>query len=195
MEFQWDTDIGCMDIEGLKQKFSALMPALNERSRRLVAAAEAQSLGWGGITCVAKTSGVSASTISRGMKELQTPDPAEGGLDPSRIRRPEGGRRRLAEKDRRLRADLESLVEPATRGDPDSPLRWTGKSLRVLADQLQALGHGISYPTVATLLGQANRKTQEGTAHPDRNAQFEYINGRVKSFQKRGQPVISVDTK
>jgi hypothetical protein len=187
-----------VDIRVLEKKFSELMPSLNERSRRLVAAAEAQSLGWGGVQLVARASGVSASTIGRGMKELRAGDRSQ---DPERVRRPGGGRRRLQESDSRLWADLESLVEPGTRGDPESPLRWTCKSLRTLAGQLQALGHHVSYPTVGMLLSQAdyslqaNHKTREGTGHGDRNAQFEYITAQVRAFQRRGQPVISVDTK
>lgn len=187
-----------MDLRPLKEKFSALMPTLNERSRRLVAAAEAQALGHGGITVVARASGISYSTISRGLKELRGRAEA---LDPLRIRRPGGGRKRLLTKDPRLTADLEALVEPGTRGDPDSPLRWTSKSLRTLARHLQGMGHSVSYPVVGDLLReagyslQANQKTREGARHPDRNAQFEYINRRVLQQQRTGGPVISVDTK
>jgi len=182
----------------LKAKFSALRGVLNERSRRLVAAAEAQALGHGGIAWVAKASGVSRSTISRGLKELRSDgDP----VDPSRIRRPGGGRKTVLENTPRLMEDLEALVEPATRGDPDSPLRWTCKSLRALARQLHGMGHSVSYPVVGELLRdagyslQANQKTREGTRHEDRNAQFEYINRRVRQQQRAGQPVVSVDTK
>ena len=187
-----------MDLRPLKEKFSALMPTLNERSRRLVAAAEAHALGHGGITVVARASGISSSTISRGLKELRGRAEA---LDPVRIRRPGGGRKRLLKKDPRLTADLEALVEPGTRGDPESPLRWTCKSLRTLARQLQGMGHSVSYPVVGDLLReagyslQANQKTREGAQHPDRNAQFEYLNRRVLQQQRTGGPVISVDTK
>ena len=177
---------------------SALMPALNERSRRLVAAAEAELLGHGGIAAVAKASGVSRATIGRGLKELRT---GRKPTDPERIRKPGAGRKKVHETDDRLWADLESLVEPVTRGDPESPLRWTCKSLRLLASQLRGLGHSISYPTVGTLLRQAgyslqaNQKTKEGGRHPDRNAQFEHINRQVRRRQAAKQPVISVDTK
>jgi len=187
-----------VDLRQLKEKFSALMPTLNERSRRLVAAAEAHALGHGGITLVARASGISSSTISRGLKELRGRAEA---LDPVRIRRPGGGRKRLPKKDPRLTADLEALVEPGTRGDPESPLRWTCKSLRTLARQLQGMGHSVSYPVVGDLLReagyslQANQKTREGAQHPDRNAQFEYLNRRVLQQQRTGGPVISVDTK
>ena len=187
-----------MDLQALKAKFSALRGVLNERSRRLVAAAEAQALGHGGIAWVAKASGVSRSTISRGLKELRGDGKA---LDPSRIRRPGGGRKTVLEHTPRLMEDLEALVEPATRGDPDSPLRWTCKSLRALARQLHGMGHSVSYPVVGELLReagyslQANQKTREGTRHEDRNAQFEYINRRVRQQQRAGQPVVSVDTK
>ncbi len=187
-----------MNPSALKRKFSVLTPRLNERSRRLVAAAEAQALGRGGIGLVAKASGLSAATIARGLKELQGDRPP---LDPSRIRQPGGGRKGLLEKDPTLIADLEALVEPGTRGDPECPLRWTCKSLRTLARQLQAMGHAVSYPTVGQLLQaagyslQANRKTREGTRHPDRNTQFEYINRRIRQQQRARQPVISVDTK
>jgi transposase len=187
-----------VDLGTLKRKFSALTSTLNERSWRLVAAAEARSLGHGGIALVAKASGVSRSTIVRGLKEL-----AKRGrrLDSSRVRRPGGGRKSLLENNPRLVSDLEALVEPGTRGDPESPLRWTCKSLRTLAGQLQDMGHSVSYPVVGNLLRQAgyslqaNRKTREGARHPDRNAQFEYINRQVLRFQRAGQPVISVDTK
>jgi len=187
-----------VNLRTLKVKFAGLLPALNERSRRLVAAAEAQALGHGGIVLVAQASRLSCSTISRGLKELRGP---AATLDPSRIRRPGGGRKKLLEKDPRLLADLEALVEPGTRGDPESPLRWTSKSLRTLARQLHGMGHAVSYPVVGALLReagyslQANQKTREGTPHPDRNAQFEYIPRRVRRQQRTGQPVISVDTK
>ncbi len=187
-----------MDFKKLREKFSALLPALNERGRRMAVAAEAQALGRGGITLVAKTSGISYSTISRGLKELKIQKEV---MDPSRIRRPGGGRKKLQDKEPRLLSDLESLVEPTTRGDPESPLRWTNKSLRTLARQLQGMGHSVCHPVVGTLLReagyslQANQKAREGTGHPDRNAQFEYINRQVFHQQHAGGPVISVDTK
>lgn len=174
------------------------MPALNERNRRLLVAAEARALGRGGIVQVARASGVSVSTIRRGLLELKTPGRRRS---PDNIRRMGGGRKSIAELDERLVADLESLVEPAVRGDPESPLRWTCKSLRTLADALSAMGHAISYVTVGNLLRrsgyslQANRKTKEGKQHPDRNAQFEFIYREVSRQQAAGQPVISVDAK
>ena len=185
-----------MDI--LRQKFAALLPALNERGRRLAAAAEALSLGYGGVAKVARASGVSVSTIWRGLRDLKKPGRR---MDASKVRRPGGGRKNLLATEPRLATDLDSLVEPATRGDPESPLRWTCKSLRVLSEQLQAMGHAISYPTVGSLLHQwgyslqANQKVKEGAQHPDRNAQFEYIYREIRRQQSCGQPVISVDTK
>jgi hypothetical protein len=185
-------------VDPLKQKFVALLPSLNERSRRLVVAAEAKTIGYGGVARVARASGVSRSTIWRGLRELKTPGRRRAA---SRVRRFGGGRKTLQATEPRLVTDLDSLVEPTTRGDPESPLRWTCKSLRVLASQLQTMGHAISYPTVGALLRQAgyslqaNRKTREGTQHPDRNAQFEHINKQVRQRQQAGQPVISVDAK
>ena len=171
---------------------------MNERGRRLTVAAEARSLGRGGIARVARASGVAVSTIRRGLLELKTPGRR---LSPEKVRRSGGGRKALSEIDERLISDLESLVEPVVRGDPESPLRWTCKSLRTLSDALRNMGHAISYVTVGTLLHragyslQANRKTKEGKQHPDRNAQFEYIYQEVGRQQRAGQPVISVDTK
>jgi transposase len=185
-------------VDALKQKFTALLPALNERGRRLAVAAEARALGYGGVAKVARASGVSISTIWRGLREITR---RGRRLDASKVRRPGGGRKSLVHAEPRLAADLDSLVEPATRGDPESPLRWTCKSLRVLAKQLQAMGHAVSYPTVGALLHQAgyslqgNRKAKEGKQHPDRNAQFEYIYAEIRRQQSAGQPVISVDTK
>lgn len=164
----------------------------------MVVAAEARTIGYGGVARVARASGVSVSTIWRGLRELKIPGRK---LDSSRIRRFGGGRKNLKVTEPRLAADLNSLVEPVTRGDPESPLRWTCKSLRVLARQLQTMGHSISYPTVGALLRQAgyslqaNQKTKEGSRHPDRNAQFEHISKVVCQKQKVGQPVISVDAK
>lgn len=187
-----------MDIKALRDKFRALTPTLNERSRRIYAATEARALGHGGIAAVAKVSGLARSTIARGLREIQGELP---NADSLRIRHPGGGRKSLVERDSRLLGDLESLVEPGTRGDPESPLRWTSKSLRLLAGELQRMGHSICYRSVGHLLGsagyslQANRKTREGKDHPDRNAQFEYINRRVITHQRTHQPVISVDGK
>jgi transposase len=176
-----------------------MAPGLTERSRRLWAAAEAAALGHGGIALVERATGISRSTITRGMREVETH--AHEGLPPERARRPGGGRKAATAKDATLVADLEALVEPTTSGDPDSPLRWTSKSVRHLADELQVLGHEVSHRLVANLLHecgyslQANRKTREGPQHPDRDAQFRYIADQVRRVQKRHQPAISVDTK
>lgn len=187
-----------METDALRDKYEALAPALNERSRRRWAAVEARSLGHGGIARVERATGISRSTIVRGLKELE-----EGGeeLEPDRVRRPGGGRKRLEDKDPTLLTDLDSLVEPTSAGAPDSPLRWTSKSLRKLTAELTAMDHAISHPVVGELLRQsgyslqANRKAREGTSHPDRDAQFRYLNDLVRDHQKRAQPVISVDTK
>ena len=184
-------------IERIRRKFLLLRPALDERSRRLWAATEAMEFGWGGITAVAIATGVSSTTISSGLGELRGGDISEG----AHVRRPGGGRKSVSKHDPALVPTLERLVEPTARGDPESPLRWTIKSTRVLAEELTRQEHPVSHATVATLLEQegfslqANRKTREGGKHPDRNAQFEYINGRVKHFLRRRQPAISVDTK
>ena len=186
-----------MDEAALKRRFDLLSPALDERVRRLFAAAEALAIGRGGPALVARVTGVSRRAIARGCQELQQPDLGTQG----RVRRPGAGRKRAVEKDPTLRPDLERLVDPVTRGDPESPLRWTCKSLRVLADELKRMGHSISYRVVGEVLRelgyslQANRKTLEGTSHPDRDAQFRHIHERVKENQGAGQPVISVDTK
>jgi transposase len=186
-----------MDTDLIQQRFARLEPFLNERLRRLYAATEAQALGYGGISAVARATGVSRQAIANGLKELAAPDAATA----MRIRRPGGGRKRTVTQDATLLHDLEQLVEPLSRGDPESPLRWTCKSVRKLADELNHQGHQVSHELVANLLKelgyslQANRKTREGTAHPDRNAQFEHINAEVQAFQSAGQPVISVDTK
>jgi transposase len=186
-----------MDTTAIKERFVRLEPFLNERQRRLAAAAEAQTLGRGGISAVAGATGVARKTIARGLRELATPDASLG----QRIRRPGGGRKRTVVKDPTLLGDLERLVEPVSRGDPESPLRWTSKSVRKLAVELTGQGHQVSHELVANLLKelgyslQANRKMREGSAHPDRDAQFEHIQAEVKTFQEAGQPVISVDTK
>jgi len=185
------------DIAGIKKRFSALNRLLDERSRRLVAGAESLALDRGGISIVSRATGISRPVIRQGIAELKNPKTAWTG----RVRRPGGGRKRIAEKDTAVIRDLEKLVEPVTRGDPESPLRWTCKSVRRLAEELNRQGHVISYPVVAELLRglgyslQANRKSQEGENHPDRNAQFEHINGKVQRFLAGKQPVISVDTK
>jgi hypothetical protein len=161
------------------------------------AASEAIALGHGGIGLVERATGISRSTISRGIRELDAGD----GPSPDRTRRAGGGRKRAEQQDATLLADLDTLVEPTASGDPDSPLRWTSKSVRHLADELQALGHTISYRLVADLLHaagyrlQANRKTREGPQHPDRDAQFRYLNEQVRRFQRQHRPTISADTK
>lgn len=181
----------------IKTKFDALKPILDERQRRLWAAAEARALGRGGLSRVVEATGLSAVTVRAGLREL-----GRGlGSAPARIRSAGGGRRRLIEGDARLLPALEALVEPGTRGDPQSPLRWTCKSTAKLAAALTAQGHRVSPRTVNTLLHrlgyslQAPRKVREGGHHPDRDAQFRYINAKAKGFQRRAQPVISVDTK
>jgi hypothetical protein len=182
----------------VQQKYEVLAPLLHEKARRRWAAAEALSLGRGGISTVAQATGLSRPTIRKGIAELLQGATAD---DESSVRAAGGGRRSLTATDRLLLADLQRLVDPTTRGDPMSPLLWTCKSTRNLAEALGQLGHAVSHQTVARLLDllgyslQANRKTEEGKDHPDRNAQFEYINKKVKAFQRRGQPVISVDTK
>ena len=181
----------------IREKYQLLAPELNERTLRLFAAAEAKSLGRGGISLVARAIEVSHDRISRGIQDLES----EKKLYPDRVRRQGGGRKKQLELDPTLKEDIERLISPYTRGDPESPLRWTCKSVRKLAAELNRKGHSVSHSTVATLLRemnyslQANRKTTEGKQHPDRNAQFEYINKSVQAQQRRGQPVISVDTK
>jgi hypothetical protein len=187
-----------MPADPLARKFEVLARVLDERTRRLVAAAEARTIGFGGITAVARASGLSRGTVMRGMVELRTaPKSARG----QRIRRRGAGRKRTVDQDASLKRDLEALVEPVTRGDPESPLRWTCKSVRQLAAELQRRGHRTSHRMVAELLHQmdyslqANRKTLEGSSHPDRDAQFHHISDKIREFQADRQPVISVDTK
>jgi hypothetical protein len=184
----------------IKQRFSQLEAWLDERARRLWAAAESAAHGRGGISLVARASGISRRAIAVGLAELQKkPDRSQRTHLP--IRQKGGGRKKASLKDPDLLLDLEKLLEPVTRGDPQSPLRWTCKSVRNLADELRAQGHEVSHMLVAELLHeqkyslQANRKTTEGSSHPDRNAQFEYINTKATEFLKSGQPAISVDTK
>jgi transposase len=175
---------------------------LDERMRRLVAAAESAAIGYGGVSLVARATGVSRRAITEGMKELNQ-QKVSGEPLPSqvRVRRKGAGRKRSAEKDPSLLGDLDRLVDPATRGDPESPLRWTCKSVRMLAEELRHEGHAVSHQTVAELLHemdyslQANQKKLEGSQHADRNQQFEYINRKAQRYLKQGDPVISVDTK
>ena len=188
-------------IERIRRKFDALGPVMDERMRRQWAAAEAAELGWGGVSAVADATGLSRTTVTAGLRELRERAEHPDAPLPARIRRPGGGPKRLTETDPGLLPALEALVDPVTRGDPDSPLRWTCKSTRRLAQELTRQGHPIGPRSVAALLRgagyslQANRKTREGGAHPDRNAQFEYLNAQVTALQRRGQPVVSVDTK
>jgi transposase len=185
-------------VSVLRAKYQALAPLMDERVTRRWAAAEAHALGWGGASAVAKATGLSRTTIRSGLAELHHPR-AEPPTE--RTRRPGAGRPRLADRDPKLLDDLHTLLEPDTRGDPEAPLLWTSKSTRHLAEALVALGHDISHDSVARLLEeigyrlQANRKTEEGSDHPDRDAQFGYINRCIRRFQKRHQPVASVDAK
>ena len=184
-----------IDVNPIQERFSAVAPFLDERGRRLVAAAEAFAAGYGGIAAVAAATGMAPSTIGRGLKELAQDEPSV------RIRRPGAGRKPTISKDPTLLSDLEALVEPTTRGDPESPLRWTCKSVRRLAETLCAQGHQVSRTLVTELLNaagyslQGNRKTKEGDSHPDRDAQFAYINTQVAAALAEQQPAISVDTK
>jgi transposase len=187
-------------IARIRNKFQALRPEWDERRRRQWAAAEARDLGWGGMTAVAEATGMSRVTITAGKRELDMPtDQREA--EATRIRRPGAGRPRLIDNDTELLPALEALIEPTVRGDPESPLRWTCKSVRRLAAELTEQEHAVSPVTVARLLHQAgyslqaNRKTREGTPHADRNAQFEYISKLVGRTLKHAQPAISVDTK
>jgi hypothetical protein len=189
-------------IEAIHTKYPRLCPLMNERRRRQWAACEALALAHGGVAAVAKATGLSRTTIWAGMRALQHPQSGTGEpLPAERSRAPGGGRLALVDTDSALLQDLEALVEPTTRGDPQSPLRWTCQSTRQLAKELQRQGHPVSYRTVAALLHAldyrvpAPRKTREGASHPDRHAQCEHLNRQVRAFQRRGQPVISVDAK
>ena len=181
------------DVQG---KLRRLWPHLNERGRRMLAAAEAIDLGRGGVSVVSRACGLSRVTITKGVRELDEP-----GLPEGRTRRPGGGRKKLEAQDPQLKSALESLVEPLARGDPESPLRWTCKSTRTLAGELARRKHPASHEKVAQLLReldyslQGNRKTEEGDDHPDRDAQFRHINRQVRLALAQGRPVISVDTK
>jgi transposase len=193
-----------MDIESaVRERYQNLEWALDERLRRLYAAAEAKVLGHGGITLVQKATGVARGSIKQGLKELLPSQRAATSENDSnrRVRRIGGGRKASVKDDAKLLAALESLVEPVTRGDPESPLRWTCKSLRQLETELRSQGYVVSHTSIGDLLKklgyslQGNRKTLEGGDHPDRNEQFEFINERAKDAMRNGQPVISVDTK
>ena len=191
-----------MPDSDIQRRFRALSPFLDERMRRLVAAAESEAIGYGGVSAVARATGVSRRAITEGVKELSRRRSAHKAPPvPSRIRRRGAGRKKTADKDPSLLEDLDRLVDPATRGDPESPLRWTCKSVRRLAEELQREGHAVSYQTVGELLHamdyslQANQKTLEGSQHADRDEQFQYINRKAQRYLKQGEPVISVDTK
>lgn len=181
----------------IRRKFELLAPFVDERVRRLLAAAEAESIGYGGISLVSRETGVSRRAIATGIKEIKESSELRVG----RVRKEGGGRKKTVAIDPTLKTDLEGLIEPATCGDPESPLKWTSKSVRKLTAELNAMGHKTNRSTVAELLHemeyslQANKKTIEGTTHPDRNAQFEHINSTAKEYLAEGQPVISVDTK
>jgi transposase len=185
-------------VERLRDKYAALAPSLNERTRRCWAATEARALGYGGISLVAEALGIARGTIHAGLAEVRARGTAR---EMQRIRSVGGGRQKLTERDPALGEALNQLVEPTTRGDPASPLRWTCKSTTRLAQELRKAGHPISQRSVCSLLHeqhyslQANRKTREGNTHPDRDAQFRYINASVTQFHRAHQPVISVDTK
>jgi hypothetical protein len=187
-------------IERIRRKYQVLRPEMDERMRRQWAAAEAHELGWGGVTAVGLATGLSRTTITAGRGELDLP-PERRASEAPRVRRPGGGRQPLTRTDPELLTALEALIEPTTRGDPQSPLRWTLKSTRTLAVELTREQHRVSPRTVAGLLHQAgyslqaNRKTREGASHPDRNAQFEYLNALVRGCLDRDRPAISVDTK
>src|SRR5713101_6834008 len=183
--------------EEIKQRYVRIAGDLTERTRRLFAANEALSLGWGGISAVSRATGLSRPVISQGIKELQQGAKVGEG----RIRRKGGGRKSNVSKDPGLSEDRERLVEPVTRGDPQSPLRWTSKSVRKLAKELQHLGHQVSHELVSELLHglgyslQALRKTREGGEHPDRDGQFAHLNAQAAAFLSAGEPVVSVDAK
>jgi len=185
-------------LDQLGLRLEVLLPHLNERQRRLLLGAEARLLGRGGVRIVARLAGVSETTVRKGVFELED---GKGPLPGGRVRGPGGGRKSAEERDRRLLPALLALVEPDERGDPESPLRWTTKSLRHLAEELTRQGHRVSAPTVGRLLRQAGfslqgtAKTLEGAQHPGRDAQFRYINQQVRGHQDGGEPVISVDTK
>jgi len=181
----------------LQQKFASLWPLLDERTRRLMAASEARALGHGGVSQASRACGLSRKAIAKGLREME-----EGTVPPpGRVRRPGGGRKKILAHDPRLPAALDRLIDPETRGDPESPLRWICKSTRTLAAQLTRQKHPVSHMKVAQLLReqgyslQGNRKTEEGGDHPDRDAQFRHINTQVKRALAKGTPVISVDTK
>ena len=189
-------------VEHIRRKYELLAPVMDERMTRLWAAAEAMVLGHGGSAAVTKATGILSKRISAGKQDLEELE-REGPTSPpreQRVRRPGAGRKRVVDLDPELVTALDALIDPVTRGDPQSPLRWTSKSTRQLAKNLTAHGHSVGPTTVRALLQgmgyrlQANRKTREGSQHPDRDAQFRLIHRRVQAMQRQGQPVISVDT-
>jgi transposase len=185
-----------VDTSAIRERYAAVCGSLNERGRRLFAAAEARTAGYGGISAAARATGVARSTIGRGLQDLE-----DAGALSGVVRRPGSGRPALTDTNATLLADLRQLLEPATMGDPMRPLLWVSKSRTKLAAALRAMGHQISASSIPKLLErlkyrrQVNRKTLEGNGNPDRDAQFEYINAAVLAMQAAGQPVISVDTK
>jgi hypothetical protein len=184
-------------LGAVRERFARLTPLLSGQTRRFWAAAESLAIGRGGPSLVSEATGLARTTILRGQHDLNHPET----LALPKERRPGGGRKPLGETDPTLLRDLDRLIDPHTRGDPESPLRWTCKSTYQLAEALQGQGHHVSQRTVYTLLAgldyslQANRKAEEGADHPDRNAQFEYIARQVRRFQKEGQPVLAIDAK
>ncbi len=192
-----------VEVDRIRAKYRRLRHVMDERVARLWAATEAEALGYGGIAAVVEATGISKSRVRAGLRDLaeQTQKPPKLPARAQRIRRPGAGRPPLVQTDPTLVSDLESLVDPVTRGDPESPLRWTCKSKDKLAAELREMGHKVSATMVGRLLHQLDyslqvvRKTREGKQSPDRNAQFEHINRTAKAFMKRGQPVVSVDTK
>jgi len=187
------------DEEAIRRRFELIEPHLDERARRLAVAAEAEVIGFGGVAKVSRATGVSRLTISRGIKDLKAV--SESHPSGRGIRRPGGGRKRTVDTDLTLKTDLEKLVQPTERGEPESPLRWTCKSVRRLAEELKRMGHQTSHRMVAEILHnlgyslQANSKVLEGASHPDRDAQFEHINRQAQEYLATVDPVISVDTK
>ena len=190
-------------IDEIRSRYADLAPVMGERVTRLWAAGEAKSLGYGGIAAVTEATGILGKRIRYGIRDLAEMQRSPPGEAPrqQRVRRPGAGRKLLTETDSTLVPDLESLIDPSTRGDPESPLRWTCKSVRKLTGELRVLGHEVGAQKVSELLHelgyslQGTRKTREGSAHPDRNAQFEHINAQAKAFQRAGELVVSVDTK
>ncbi len=186
-----------IDEAAIAARYLAVSPLLDERARRLTAGSEALAIGRGGVAAVSRATGLARTTVQRGVDDV-----LEGGqLDRGRVRRPGAGRPPIEQRDPTLRADLEALIEPTTRGDPESPLRWTTRSVRNLAAELARQGHAVSHQTVSELLHdlgyslQSNRKVLEGTSHPDRDAQFAHLNAAVQLQLSLGEPVISVDTR